>query len=96
MAEPSQNSSEAAKNYEQLLPESIDIFLLSVGPDGHIASLFNLNSALQEKTRSVVSVVGPKPPLERLTIITPRVIKMQSQHFSSFEEKKKEKFSLRH
>ena len=30
----------ASKKYENLLPESIDILLLSVGSDGHIASLF--------------------------------------------------------
>ena len=30
----------ASKKYENLLPESIDILLLSVGSDGYIASLF--------------------------------------------------------
>ena len=30
----------AAKNYERMLPNSLDILLLSVGPDGHIVSLF--------------------------------------------------------
>ena len=53
-----------------MLPESIDILLLSVGSDGHIASLFPQSNALNEKTKSVVTVVGPKPPPERLTITT--------------------------
>jgi 6-phosphogluconolactonase len=59
----------AARNYEQMLPESIDILLFSVGSDGHIASLFPRSNALNE-TKSVVPVVGPKPPSERLTITT--------------------------
>ena len=58
-----------ARNYEQMLPESIDILLFSVGSDGHIASLFPWSNAHNE-TKSVVPVVGPKPPSERLTITT--------------------------
>ena len=53
-----------------MLPESIDILLLSVGSDGHIASLFPQSNALNEKTKSVVPFVGSKPPPERLTITT--------------------------
>ena len=53
-----------------MLPESIDVLFLSVGSDGHIASLYPQSNALNEKTKSVVPVVGPKPPPERLTITT--------------------------
>ena len=53
-----------------MLPESIDALFLSVGSDGHIASLYTQSNALNEKTKSVVSVFGPKPPPERLTIPT--------------------------
>ena len=70
----------AARKYEQILPESIDILLLSVGSDGHIASLFTGSSALYEKTKLVVPVVGPKPPPERLTI-TPNVIQSAKSSF---------------
>jgi 6-phosphogluconolactonase len=61
-----------ARNYEQMLPESIDVLLLFlfVGSDGHIASLYPQSNALNEKTKSVVPIVGPKPPPERLTITT--------------------------
>ncbi len=64
----------AAKHYADLLPHSIDVLLLGVGDDGHIASLFPNSAAIQERERRVVAITGPKPPFERLTI-TPRVIK---------------------
>ena len=63
----------AAGRYEDMLPEVIDVLLLSVGEDGHIASLFPHSSALHESTRAVVPIIGPKPPYKRLTI-TPKVI----------------------
>lgn len=62
----------ATQAYEELIPEIIDVLLLSVGSDGHIASLFPCSSALHSERR-VVSVAGPKPPHNRLTI-TPQVI----------------------
>lgn len=62
----------AAKRYSDLLPDCIDLLLLGVGEDGHIASLFPDSAALHE-ARKVVAVTGPKPPAERMTI-TPVVI----------------------
>jgi len=58
----------SARIYEQKLSESIDILLLTVGPDGHISSLFPDSIALQEKSKSVIPVESPKPPHKRLTI----------------------------
>lgn len=63
----------AADRYAALLPEVIDVLLLSMGEDGHIASLFPYSVALRETRRRVVPVTGPKPPFQRLTI-TPPVI----------------------
>ena len=63
----------AAKEYAQQLPEALDILLLGMGPDGHIASLFPHSPLLQSSSESVVPVTGPKPPFDRLTI-TPQVI----------------------
>jgi len=63
----------AALRYAKALPDSIDILLLGVGEDGHIASLFPKSPALLEFHRRVVLVSSPKPPHERLTI-TPPVI----------------------
>ena len=68
------NSSLDAVRYEKLLPNSIDLLLLSIGDDGHIASLFPHSPALKEKNRSVVTVFAPFPPYERLSI-TSKVIK---------------------
>lgn len=62
----------AAERYAELLPDHIDLLLLGVGEDGHVASLFPGSAALQE-SRKVVAVTGPKPPAERMTI-TPVVI----------------------
>jgi 6-phosphogluconolactonase len=63
----------AARRYDEALPEKMDVLLLGVGEDGHIASLFPGSEALHETGRRVVPVVGPKLPRERLTI-TPPVI----------------------
>lgn len=57
----------AAKLYAKLLPDRIDLLLLGVGEDGHIASLFPGSSVLND-TRKVVPVIGPKQPAERITI----------------------------
>lgn len=49
----------------------MDLTLLSVGPDGHIASLFPNHAALQS-TQLVTAVKdSPKPPKERLTWTIP-------------------------
>ena len=66
-----QDLEKTAKAYEALFPNSIDILLLSVGEDGHIASLFPNSLQLQEQKRLCVPVNGPKPPYKRLTVTQP-------------------------
>jgi len=63
----------AARAYETRLPERIDLLLLGVGADGHVASLFPGSPALGETERRVVPARAPVAPHERLTI-TPPVI----------------------
>ena len=70
----------AADHYAALLPESIDVLLLSMGDDGHIASLFPQSALLHETHRRVMPVTGPKPPFQRLTI-TPPVIQNAREVF---------------
>jgi 6-phosphogluconolactonase len=63
----------AARRYANLLPRHMDILLLGVGDDGHVASLFPHGPAVKENGRSVMPVVGPKAPHERLTITPPAI-----------------------
>jgi len=60
--------------YASILPDSIDLLLLSVGEDGHIASIFPNSNVLHDETSLVRHVHAPKLPHERLTI-TPKVLK---------------------
>lgn len=64
----------AALRYGAQLPERVDVLLLGVGEDGHIASLFPGSSSLLERCRPVIHTTGPHQPFERFTI-TPPVIK---------------------
>jgi 6-phosphogluconolactonase len=63
----------AARAYEALLPDQLDVVLLGIGPDGHTASLFPGAPSLDERVRRVLAVPSPFPPPRRLTI-TPPVI----------------------
>jgi 6-phosphogluconolactonase len=61
----------AALRYDRILDINIDVLLLGVGEDGHVASLFPGSPTLLEKTQRVVATSGPKPPNDRLTITVP-------------------------
>jgi 6-phosphogluconolactonase len=78
----------AAREYENMLrafasrlgePRYVhDLLLLGLGEDGHTASLFPGSPALDETTREVLPVIGPKPPPQRLTMTFPLI--NASQH----------------
>lgn len=70
----------AAKRYEALIPEEIDILLLGMGADGHIASLFPHSAALIPAGRSVLPVAGADLHHERMTI-TPKIIAKAGEVF---------------
>jgi len=50
---------------------SFDCIFLGVGADGHTASLFPGDKALEEETRWVLPVHGGDPPVDRLTLTLP-------------------------
>jgi 6-phosphogluconolactonase len=63
----------AAAHPGQDLPH-LDVLLLGVGPDGHVASIFPESPAAHEVERTVVAVHGsPKPPPTRLTLTFPAI-----------------------
>ncbi len=65
-----------ATEYEALLPEKLDIVLLGMGLDGHIASLFPGSPALAESARRVLRVPAPAtalPAVERITLTLPAI-----------------------
>jgi 6-phosphogluconolactonase len=73
----------AAREYEDMLHAfagrlgepryTHDLLLLGLGEDGHTASLFPGSPALDETTREVLPVIGPKPPPQRLSMTFPLI-----------------------
>lgn len=49
----------------------LDLALLGLGEDGHTASLFPNDAALDERERLCVPVHGSKPPFERVSLTLP-------------------------
>jgi 6-phosphogluconolactonase len=65
---------QAARDYAVELEEPLDLLVLGVGEDGHIASLFPGSPLLAGAESRVAAVTdSPKPPSRRLTLL-PRVI----------------------
>jgi 6-phosphogluconolactonase len=60
-----------AARYAALLPERFDVTLLSMGEDGHCASLFPGSPQLAERERLCVTGLAPYPPHERITLTLP-------------------------
>jgi 6-phosphogluconolactonase len=56
------------KRYELLLPDFIDILLLTAGDDGHIASIFPDSPILSNEKNKVGSADAPVGPQRRITI----------------------------
>jgi 6-phosphogluconolactonase len=70
--------SAAAADYERELracvagdPPKLDLALLGLGEDGHVASLFPDDPALEERGRLCVAVHGAKPPFARVSLTLP-------------------------
>ena len=68
----------AAEDYDRRLrehaPDQLDVVMLGVGPDAHVASLFPGQEALDVTDRAAVAVHdSPKPPAERVSLTLPRL-----------------------
>jgi 6-phosphogluconolactonase len=71
----------AAADYERALRDAVptdgagvpvlDVALLGLGEDGHTASLFPDDAALDERERLCVPVHGTKPPFDRVSLTLP-------------------------
>ncbi len=60
-----------ADRYGSLLPDRLDVTLLSMGEDGHCASLFPGSPQLAERERLCTTGLAPYPPHERITLTLP-------------------------
>ena len=59
---------EAAASYDAEIREvKMDLCVLGLGPDGHVASLFPHHWDPQEKARAIAITDSPKPPAERVS-----------------------------
>jgi len=59
-----------ANRYLALIPNEIDVLLLSIGEDGHIASLFPGDSFIYNNSKVITPVIAVKQPFYRFTVST--------------------------
>ncbi len=80
----------ASNSYELLLPTKLDLVLLSVAQDGHVASIFPGNIDIFETNKAVMQTWSPNPPHQRLTI-TPKALRAaQSVYIMALGKNKKD------
>ena len=72
---PEEGAAAYESEFDEFGPEALDVFLVGVGPDAHICSLFPGDAALREHERRVVGVETPgmAPLVSRITLTLPVV-----------------------
>lgn len=73
------DAEEAARRYGRSLPDPLDVLVLGMGEDGHVASLFPGSPALDVRDERAAAVHdAPKPPPRRMTVTPPVVERARS------------------
>jgi 6-phosphogluconolactonase len=80
--EPDHAADEYARSLAESLPggdvPTFDLILLGMGADGHTASLFPNTAALDVEDRAVVASHAPKPPVNRITLTFPVLLRARA------------------
>jgi 6-phosphogluconolactonase len=79
-----------AERYGALLPERLDVTLLSMGEDGHCASLFPGSPQLAERERLCTTGLAPYAPYERITLTLPALARSRLVLILALGERKRE------
>ncbi len=82
----------AAASYEdELRGTTLDLLLLGLGPDGHVASLFPNAPSLRERDRLVITAEAQlEPSIERITLTLPALASAETVVFLVTGESKAE------
>ena len=80
-------------NYENLIPPLIDLLILSVGSDGHIASIFN-NASISDGPLKLVGLVSSSDLAIKRISILPSVIVRANVTVILAIGKQKERFAM--
>jgi 6-phosphogluconolactonase len=79
-----------ADRYAALLPDRLDVTLLSMGEDGHCASLFPGSPQLAERERLCTTGLAPYAPYERITLTLPALDRSRLVLILALGERKRE------
>jgi 6-phosphogluconolactonase len=79
-----------AERYGALLPDRLDVTLLSMGEDGHCASLFPGAPQLDEHERLCVTSIAPYEPRERITLTFPALARSRLVLILALGERKRD------
>jgi 6-phosphogluconolactonase len=79
-----------ADRYGELLPELLDVTLLSMGEDGHCASLFPGSPQLAERKRLCTTGLAPYAPYERITLTLPALARSRLVLILALGERKRD------
>ena len=79
-----------ADRYGALLPERLDVTLLSMGEDGHCASLFPGSPQLAERERLCTTGLATYAPYERITLTLPALARSRLVLILALGERKRE------